>query len=99
MDNKILTKTVRVELPVMLYVDLDFTVMDERDEISIDALRQRVWDILGEPGSEQGINIQRVPDGQKECGVDGASHARIYATDHDWCDSEGMMEVVSISMD
>lgn len=83
-----MTKTVRVELPVLLYVDIEFTVQDKREQPSLDAAKQRIWDLLGEPGEERGISICRIADGTKDCGVGGLAHARIYPSDHDFCLSD-----------
>lgn len=89
-----MTKTVRVELPVLLYVDIEFTVQDERERPSWGAAKQRIWDLLGEPGEERGISICRIADGTKDCGVGGLAHARIYPSDHTFCDSDERFFVI-----
>jgi hypothetical protein len=81
--------TVRVELPVMLYVDVDLNKAADKGQSPLDAAKEAIYYWLGRPGEEQGDTIN---DGALE--HLGLSHARIYPSDLDICDTEKHFAVV-----
>lgn len=75
-------KKVRLELPVLLYVDLKIEATATLTEI-----KAKLWEWLGHPGEERGLTIPA------HAGL-GFSHARIYPSDVDACDSARDLAVV-----
>ena len=81
------SKTVRVELPVLLYVDLE--IQTEPGESDIEAAQQVLFDQLGEPGEEIGINVD----------LGFGSYGRLYPSNLDFCDSRKHSKIVDVNED
>lgn len=81
-----MTGKVRVELPVLLYVDVKVGDLGPNGSVP-EAAKARVWRWLGEPGAEEGVDVPAASHL-------GLSAARLYPSDHSWCDSSGAFTVV-----
>lgn len=81
-------KRVRIEMPVMLYVDVDVSHVKHVSKYLAEA-KTTVFDWLGAPDEEVGITLSDLPD--------GLSHARLYTCATDAADSHKAVIVDEVS--
>lgn len=86
-----MTRKVRVELPVLLYVDVEIEDLAANTPPE-NAAKARVWRWIGQPGAEEGVDLP-APS------YLGLSAGRIYPSDHAWCDSSGKFSVADEDLD
>lgn len=80
--------TVRVELPVLLYVDVDLPPGTSRG-LGEELAKNAVFKWLGDPGMEEGVDVAVMGESSRIL-----SSARVYPSDHDSIDSMGNFTVV-----